>query len=853
MVLFSEVMVQGTCVSVRASWQGSSEWVADHGVLCSSKGWLLHLPMADLTVQGDGIHFSLFGYEVKFMDGQHVLLCKSQGSFVLGHHGDPQFNQLVELCCGLGGISSGAYYAGMQILGGIDISPWAVQVFNDNHPCSAIQGDIKDHAKLGELAANIGHKSVGFAMGFPCPPFSTRGDQLGFSDQRAWTFVHGLEAAYMLRASFVLLECTPKVESFAPIVQYLDMFCETMGFRWTSQILHLDEAWPVRRTRWWCLLVPAELFPFVCLSDLPRAPQLQTLSSLLPVWPQWPSADLEELIWTQQEVDFHEQYAILGDLCLDLSGKCPTLLHSLGHLDRACPCGCRSSGLSHLRLSRDGISTAVLQMPEWDGFRHLHPLEAAFMCTLPPNFCFRQLRAALPLIEQTAAPMQAHWMLSSLLAAIQKWSGSQKPLDLTACHMRFQQHLRQMAFHLWPSASNMVPRSVTLRFPQDCCIMFEIHAGLRLEHLIMAQKSIGGWLNDHEVTYQGTVVPPDAILHAGVYDITTPSLSVDSAGLRFVIRMEGRAWSGPFGAGITVSALLATLGFVPSQKVCLQINGVDLPANFQLTCSFNGLLHRPVFHGAGPSCSVGLTNFHLDAEAARLVRLCPYDPGFLYLSALDLTRILLLPMSAVQDALWSLLDSNAVRVFGFFCLSGHWRALSLDRSKLVVTYYDGLLDASASSVDFPLEVHALIHLLLGFFELDTCEVRHSSLVIQTSGQHCGAIALANLGGFLGLWTSFSEAAALQWFDQLHAAAIVGAGAVEYTKAHGLLVQELPKHGVPMADAPARATMALKKLGVPPILKAFDAKHPWQALKALGNNTDRPFQWVTHAELEQHID
>eukprot|EP00435_Cladocopium_sp_Y103_P007465 s1296_g2.t1 len=47
-------------------------------------------------------------------------------------------------------------------------------------------------------------------------------------------------------------------------------------------------------------------------------------------------------------------------------------------------------------------------------------------------------------------------------------------------------------------------------------------------------------------------------------------------------------------------------------------------------------------------------------------------------------------------------------------------------------------------------------------------------------------------------------------------------------------------------------LQLGRLGVQPVLQA-SAKQPWQALKALGNNHERPFQWVTHAELEQHID
>ena len=285
MVHFAEDVVLGGIISIRAKMMGSSIWVRDHLVLKSLRGWILHVPSENVQVPGDGSQFSLLRFELKHMECGHALLSRTPESMVLGHVGDPSFHEIVELCCGLGGISTGAYFAGMQTLGGLDLSEWAVQVYNDNHEVPAMHGDVRDLSKLRDLFLSFDRRSVGFAMGFPCPPFSTRGDQLGFADRRAWTLVHGLEAAYLLRASFVLLECTPKVESFSQVVAFLDTFAETMGFKWTSQILHLDEAWPVRRTRWWCLLVPGELFPFLSLSDLPRSPQLQTVENLLPSWP----------------------------------------------------------------------------------------------------------------------------------------------------------------------------------------------------------------------------------------------------------------------------------------------------------------------------------------------------------------------------------------------------------------------------------------------------------------------------------------------------------------------------------------------------------------------------------------
>ena len=132
MVHFAADVVLGGNTSIRAKMMGSSTWVTDHVVLQSLRGWFLHVPFEDVQVPGDGAQFTLFHFEVKHIEGGHALMSKTHDSMVLGHCGDPSFHQIVELCCGLGGISTGAYYAGLQSLGALDHSEWAVQVYNES-------------------------------------------------------------------------------------------------------------------------------------------------------------------------------------------------------------------------------------------------------------------------------------------------------------------------------------------------------------------------------------------------------------------------------------------------------------------------------------------------------------------------------------------------------------------------------------------------------------------------------------------------------------------------------------------------------------------------------------------------
>ena len=67
-----------------------------------------------------------------------------------------------------------------------------------------------------------------------------------------------------------------------------------------------------------------------------------------------------------------------------------------------------------------------------------------------------------------------------------------------------------------------------------------------------------------------------------------------------------------------------------------------------------------------------------------------------------------------------------------------------------------------------------------------------------------------------------------------------------------LEQILPSKGVPVEEVKNRAQAALRIFGKPPIQKALNASNVWAALKQLGNSRPKPFMWVTHAELQEHI-
>ena len=843
---YLEVLAVGSRVSIRAELSVDQTGLdSDVCVLTSVRGWKLHLDRSILKVPGDGLHFTFCHFQVSQIQDEHVWLAPTSHAFVLGHF-NPDFGHLaLELCCGLGGISSGAQHAGVTVLGGMDVSSLAVEVYNMNHVHPAFVGDISDHASLAKLFSQAGFRSVGLLMGFPCPPFSCMGDMKGFVDTRAHTFLHGLDAAYLLRSSWLLLECTPLVESFAGFTKALDSFCAVMNFRWTSQILQLDSAWPVKRTRWWCLITSPAVSDVLQVASLPFSPHLQSIESILPEWPCWTPSEEAALRWDDAEVHFHSRFAQLSDLCLNCAGKSPTLLHSLGHLDRPCSCGCRLAAFSEHRLASNGISTVMVHCSTCDGYRHLHASEAGFFNTLSPAFKYPPGRLALPLVGQVAAPLQAHWMITHLLKALQIVGGvddSQQVVPLR-CHVNLQTHLMQMAYHLLPTAATAIPRCVTFRFPGGCKIVFEVAAGLCIESFLQEQRALGGWDSGFEVRLFEHPVPPHAILRSACYDVLDPTLLGLACSYKLVL--HGRAWTGSFASGITVRALLDFLGFPSQPPLALLVNHASVDLDFRLTSSFVGVLSDDVFIGAGVAPILGLSDWQIDSEMLRLQRIAGSVPNMRIFSALELSSLLTWTTQQATAALAQLILPEDDEVFGIFCFEGHWAAFSFDRVAAVARYYDGL-------PGLPYVASFLIDTIARIWQLPGWTVQRQSLLFQDGGSHCGIIALINFGEFLGLWNEFTEDAALEWFHTLMRPSFIGAGGVEYTRAHALLVEELPKHGVSAADAPSRAAAALKKMGIQPILKAFQAKHPWQALKSLGNTKDRPFQWVQHSELERHV-
>lgn len=472
------------------------------------------------------------------------------------------------------------------------------------------------------------------------------------------------------------------------------------------------------------------------------------------------------------------------------------------------------------------------------------------LCSLPPTFVFPKVRGSLPLIGQTAAPLQAHWVVAALLQAMSHVVAGLPLCEPYRGHVEFQSKLQMLAFHLWPTARTSVPRPIHLRF-DTCIIVAQVEALATVEHLISAQRSLGGWGERVQVTFQGCQVPSNAILRTAVYDVSSHApaqlASAPSGVASYFIEAGERAWAGQFPAGCLVSTLLSHLGFSYSIGLRLDTGSSLLTWGDRL---WHGISARVLLCGAGMG-PVGLSHEVL-LEASKLINSAKLPTGFVMLPILDLSNAL--HLDSIRAELWlrSVLLVRAQKVFGIFCFQGRWAAFSVDRAMAIATYYDGLPGFAEAPA------RALIRLVSIVLNEPIYVVKTMSLVAQTVGDHCGTIALAHLGSFLHLWSAASDQFVRAWFARLwghpsNASGLSARGNADYTRAVALLTEELPKHGVPADAHTTRIAHALKRLGAGPVLRAFESRSPWQALKTLGNLQDRPFAWVLHPELEKHVE
>ena len=108
----------------------------------------------------------------------------------------------------------------------------------------------------------------------------------------------------------------------------------------------LQDQRPVRRNRFWCYLLRNDL-PKIDIALWPVTQCYRTVGAIMPLDAMWDDLTEAQVEWDPSELAIYLDSGFGSDRRVL---QAPTVLHSWGHINRTCPCGCRAAfNLTRLR------------------------------------------------------------------------------------------------------------------------------------------------------------------------------------------------------------------------------------------------------------------------------------------------------------------------------------------------------------------------------------------------------------------------------------------------------------------------------------------------------------------------
>eukprot|EP00435_Cladocopium_sp_Y103_P033577 s1936_g8.t1 len=421
-------------------------------------------------------------------------------------------------------------------------------------------------------------------------------------------------------------------------------------------------------------------------------------------------------------------------------------------------------------------------------------------------------------------PFMVVWLPSFAMAVVEKWPGVMDD-SLRAWLEPVNTQIYALVWESWGwnlVKFNLDAHSLRVTFFES-------------EHAVSSAVSFLAYrVKDHakRTWYQEAFQPTDDEIQHGSLSALLAALDQDLGLPAFVIaafqhvrsrRLQQRDCGDP---DQSLTPTLAYDGFQPSQLPLAQFLA-------EQTAKTHGLTARFILDFANAlTCLVGSSS-----TVGQIKVLC-----------LDCTMDLM-PFCEVQE-----LQSASEPLWIFVLVKRHWTLvhISLRATTLHVVQYDGMSLTSLSDLA-PLTVR-----FKSDWQAQHVNVSSTWIFPQSRPDSCGTIALAHFAHLTGV-ASFEQA---MTFESLHDSLAVCSSLDFFRGPTGLgpdetaiiqtLEQILPAKGVPEPEVKSRALAAIKMFGLSAIQKALQAKNVWAALKTLGNSRPKPFLWVQHHELQNHI-
>ena len=803
------------------------------------------------------------------------------------------YNNIVELCCGIGAWSTAGLELGKSVLAGVDQNDRWSQLFEQLHPTAHfVHGDLASQKAIGELFEQGASRSIVLA-GVSCQPHSRAGDRKGMQDERSSSLPKAIRAAWLLQAPCLILECVPEVKDDKEFQDILKQACKEGGYVMDQKVLHLQDIWCTRRDRWFCVLMAGPLGRCV-LEDLPVTTMHSSVRTIMPYLQTWPGSEMEQITLGLYELCKFYDFASVGidNLYLQFDKLLPTTLHSIGNQMYPCACGCRAA-LSLQRLAAKGLYGVLIPMDhtfvhenlQRRACRYPHPQELYLLIGGSPKTTFgSNMRLAMAGIGQCVSPIQGIWILAQVFRHFSYFLGTPciDPIDALETYVeKILTHRDEM----WPVDQPMEPSQPSqtrmmvsvqwVKEPQPIEVAVDPAQPLRC--LAEAECSLRSLVTiEVEVTSaDGTVLDLETPLGE------CPIVRFRNIGYDATSASEGEASTSsppcPCFSWDLENELAPTVPFTVEEGTPAIVTTVPTAEVRQLSTLSKGELLNVQCPKIDADTDVGkIFSKQIDSEERRnvlttqadawaddeirrsLARITRDAPTTLHAIMWDPVVLTSIALRKNQDLLDQLVTnvSNQAMIISAVLIEQHWYPLVFRFAGNMVS----LTTCHGTADRHPVLEH--LHQMICTAKMGPCIPYYHVQPQFSVKSHCGAMVVAFLEH--AIWSTpmpstVDEAALyhqhlrtsfMQALDsQCPRPWIWGQGEQVWKHKLELLLQE---HGVATTELPNRIRLLIDRLGEPTVSTAVQSTQPWRDLKWHANSCVPPLQIIQPLELRNAI-